>query len=219
MRRPPSKVSSLLNSVGLVDEEVRLALERPVREEEELARVAHRHAISAVTVAMYSGACGNGLPSMIALPLASSGSSTVQSPEPHGGSTTSCRPRSRCRVAEAGREQNRSVIRNSPSSVEAHADALVGVDQLYEVAPAADRRQLLILDLVVEDRAVQAHAVAARSDLMPASMEVIVSESATEGGRRSESRPWMVGAGSPRESAVDVDVVVHPVERAEVPLT
>jgi hypothetical protein len=138
---------------------------------------------------MYSGACGNGLPSTIALPFASMGSSGVHRPEPHGGMTSwsssisvsvQLRPR---RDVEPVRDQELTV------HVEAHADALVGVDELDEVATATDGRELLIVDLVVEDRAVQANAIA-ELGLDATSMESIVSDFATEGWpKNAMSRP------------------------------
>ena len=62
-------------------------------------------------------------------------------------------------VAQAEREQQALGRLELGVDVEAHTRALVGIHELDQVARAADSGELLVLDLVVEHRTVDAHAV------------------------------------------------------------
>ncbi len=102
------------------------------------------------------------------------------------------------RVAESQRHHETVGDEEFTVEIEALANALVGVHQLHEVAAAADGRQLLVLDLVVEDGAVEPYAVAAELRLESDLDRLMVSESATDGApKNATSRPWMVGARKP----------------------
>ncbi len=70
-------------------------------------------------------------------------------------------------IAEASRHQQPVGDQELAFELEAHACALVGIDELHEVAAAADGGQLLVLDLVVEDRTVQAHLAGREIGLEP----------------------------------------------------
>src|SRR5687767_13675731 len=217
--RAALEVAVALELFRLVDEELRFALERPVGIEKELAVVPHRDTVA--------GGYGRDVLRRLDEGVAVDNRAAVgvERIENRASAGAAGRDHERrvidlgARVAEAERHHEAVGDEELAVEVEAHTGALVCVHELHEVAAAPDGRQLLVLDLVIEDGGVQA--------------DTVVRELRLEAGldrrdrlrvcdrRRSEERDvaaldgWRAEAR--RETPVDVQVVVDLVQRAQVP--
>ena len=140
-------------------------------------------------------------------------------PEPQGGTTSVVVVDLGVRVAEAERHHEPVGDEELAVEVDAHPGALVGIHQLHEIAAAADGGQLLVLDLVVEHRGVEADPVVRELRLEAEldrrdGLRVGDRRHAEEGdvaaldGRRPEARC---------QSPVDVQVVADLVQGVQVP--
>src|SRR5688572_13408090 len=156
--RAALEVAVTLELLRLVDEELRLALERPVRVKEQLT-VPHRDAVA--------GGDGRDVLRRLDEGVAVDDRAALDVERIEHGAHPGAAGRHHervvvdlgVRVAEAERHHEPVGDEELAVEVDAHPGALVGIHQLDEITAAADGGQLLVLDLVVEHRGVEADPV------------------------------------------------------------